>query len=153
MLDTTGARLWGPWAAIIAVSALLTLPAAIGPMRLNESFWIDWVWLDQFAKQIGQGILYPRWLPLSHGGLGSPVFYYYPPLAFHVGSVFALAGLSTYASLIALFFAAYALSGLAMYAWLRNVAERPLLGALIYVGAPYHAFNFYSRGAIADLGG
>jgi len=120
-------------------------------MRLNESFWIDWVWLDQFAKQIGQGILYPRWLPLSHGGLGSPVFYYYPPLAFYAGSVFALAGLSTYASLIALFFAAYALSGMAMYAWLRNAAARPLLGALVYVAAPYHAFNFYSRGAIAEF--
>ena len=120
-------------------------------MRLNESFWIDWVWLDQFAKQVGQGILYPRWLPLSHGGLGSPVFYYYPPLAFFAGSVFVLAGLSTYASLIALFFVTYALSGAAMYAWLRSSASRPLLGALVYVAAPYHAFNFYSRGAIAEF--
>ena len=143
-------RSWGPWAALIALSALLTLPAALGPMRLNESFWIDWVWLDQFAEQLRQGILYPRWLPLSHGGLGSPVFYYYPPLAFYLGSIFSLAGLTTYASLIAAFFAAYALSGVAMYAWLRNAAPRPLLGAMAYVVAPYHAFNFYSRGAIAE---
>lgn len=143
-------RNWGPWAAIIAFSALLTMPAALGPMRLNESFWIDWVWLDQFAEQLRHGILYPRWLPLSHGGLGSPVFYYYPPLAFYVGSIFSLAGLTTYASLVAAFFTAYALSGVAMYAWLRNAAPRPLLGALAYVAAPYHAFNFYSRGAIAE---
>ena len=143
-------RSWGPWAAIFALSAFLTLPAATGPMRLNESFWIDWVWLDQFAKQLGQGILYPRWLPLSHGGLGSPVFYYYPPLAFYLGSIFVLAGLSTYASLIALFFVAYSISGIAIYAWLRNAASRPLVGALAYVAAPYHAFNFYSRGAIAE---
>ena len=120
-------------------------------MRLNESFWIDWVWLDQFARELGHGTPYPRWLPLSHGGLGSPVFYYYPPLAFYLGSIFTLAGLTTYASLIAAFFAAYALSGAAMYSWLRNAAERPLLGALFYVAAPYHTFNFYSRGAVAEF--
>jgi hypothetical protein len=139
-----------PFAAIVLVAALLTLPAAIGPVRLNDSFWIDWVWLDQFADQLRQGILYPRWLPLSHGGLGSPVFYYYPPLAFYLASIFVLGGLGTYAGLIAAFFAAYTLSGAAMYAWLRHQAQRPLLGALLYLAAPYHAFNFYIRGAIAE---
>ena len=63
-------------AVIIATAALLTLPALMGPVRLNDSFWIDWVWLDQFARELGHGVLYPRWLPLSHGGLGSPSFYY-----------------------------------------------------------------------------
>jgi hypothetical protein len=139
-----------PFAAIVLVAALLTLPAAIGPVRLNDSFWIDWVWLDQFADQLRQGILYPRWLPLSHGGLGSPVFYYYPPLAFYLASIFVLGGLGTYAGLIAAFFAAYTLSGAAMYAWLRHQAQRPLLGALLYLAAPYHAFNFYIRGAISE---
>src|SRR4051812_38568451 len=141
---------WLPWFAILTAAAALTIPAALTAPRTNDSFWIDWVWLDQFAEQLRQGILYPRWLPLSHGGLGSPVFYYYPPLAFFLGSIFSLAGLTPYASLIAAFFAAYALSGVAMYAWLRNAAPRPLLGAMAYVVAPYHAFNFYSRGAIAE---
>ena len=144
------ARSWLPALAIVAVAAALTLPAALGPVRLNNSFWIDWVWLDQFAEQLRNGVLYPRWLPLSHGGLGSPVFYYYPPLAFYLGSGFVLGGLGTYASLIAAFCAAYVLSGAGMYAWLKDQAQRPLLGALVYVAAPYHAFNFYIRGAVAE---
>src|SRR5579864_4820408 len=127
---------WIAAVTILAVAALLTLPAAIGPVKLNDSFWIDWVWLDQFARELGHGTLYPRWLPMSHHGLGSPVFYYYPPLAYYVGSLFALAGMTTYAALIATFFSAYLLAAAGMYWWLKPLARTPLIGALIYVIAP-----------------
>jgi hypothetical protein len=139
--------------AIITTAVALTLPCVIGGVRMNDSFWIDWVWLDQFAAQLGSGRFYPRWLPLSHGGLGSPVFYYYPPLAFYLGSPLALAGFSTWASIVATFFAAYIISGTAMYWWLKEHAPSsgPLIGAIIYMAAPYHAFNFYVRGAVAEF--
>jgi len=138
-------------AALFAVALLLALPAAIGPVRLNDSFWIDLVWLEQFARELGSGTLYPRWLPLSHGGLGSPVFYYYPPLAFYVASAFALAQLSTYVALIGAFFAATLLSGAGVYLWLKDQSRAPLLGALLFMIAPYQLFNFYQRGAIAEF--
>jgi hypothetical protein len=140
---------WVAAAAILLVAAMLSLPACFG-VRTNDSFWIDWVWLDQFARELGNGTIYPRWLPMSHQGLGSPVFYYYPPLSFYVGSPFALAGMTTYAALIATFFTAYLLSAVGMYWWLKPQARTPLIGALIYVIAPYHAFNFYARGAVAE---
>jgi hypothetical protein len=94
---------------------------------------------------------YPRWLPLSHGGLGSPDFYYYPPLAFYGASTFVLAGLSVYAALLATFFLGYVLSGAGMYWWLKDRARMPLVGALAYMIAPYHACNFYLRGALAEF--
>src|SRR5206468_1074455 len=115
----------------------LTLPIALGPMRTNDSFWIDWVWVDQFARQLGNGELYPRWLAQSHAGLGSPVFYYYPPLAFYVTAPFVWAGLSVWAAILAMFFVAYVASGASMYWWLNDRAERPLLGAILYLAAPY----------------
>ena len=37
-----------------------------------------------------------------------------------------------------------------MYRWLKPQAQAPLLGALIFVVAPYHAYNLYARGAIAE---
>src|SRR3954454_24054871 len=123
-----------PWVAglaILGMAALLTLPAAVTAPRLNDSFWIDWVWLDQFAEQLRHGVLYPRWLPLSHGGLGSPVFYYYPPLAFYLGSVFVLLGLSVSAGILGTFFVGYLLAGGGMFWWLRDVSNRPLLGAVV----------------------
>jgi hypothetical protein len=140
-----------PLAAIVGAALVLTLPAALGLTRLNDSFWIDWVWLDQFAREFGRGVIYPRWLPLSHAGLGSPVFYYYPPLAFFAASPFVLGGMSSYGALLATFGAAYALSGAAMYWWLKPQSRHPLAGAFAFMVAPYHAFNFYNRGAIAEF--
>jgi hypothetical protein len=148
---TDGRRNLVAAAAIVGVAFLLSLPAILGPVRLNDSFWIDWVWLDQFASELGRGVLYPRWLPLSHHGLGSPVFYYYPPLAFYLGSGFALGGLGIYPALVATFFAGYLLAGAGMYLWLKDQAPRPLIGALIFMAAPYHTSDFYLRGAVAEF--
>jgi hypothetical protein len=137
--------------ALLLVAAALALPAALGPVRLNDSFWIDLVWLEQFAQELGKGTLYPRWLPLSHNGLGSPVFYYYPPLAFYLASGFALAGLSTFSALIAAFATASLLSGVGVYFWLRPQSRAALPASLLFMVAPYQLFNFYQRGAIAEF--
>jgi uncharacterized membrane protein len=137
--------------AITMFGLLLVLPAAITPMRVYDSFWINWVWADQFTEQLRRGIIYPRWLPSSHGGLGSPVFYYYPPLSFHVTGLIGLSGLTTYASIIVAFGFGFILSGIAMYEWLLGWTNRPLAGALFYMAAPYHVLDFYTRGALAEF--
>jgi uncharacterized membrane protein len=132
------------------LAGLLVLPAALVP-RAHDSFWIDWVWADQFTAELRRGNLYPRWLPRSHAGLGSPVFYYYPPLAFYVSGFFGLAGLSTYASVVGAFALGFAASGAAMYHWLKGWTHLPLVGSLFYMAAPYHLFDFYARGALAEF--
>ena len=137
--------------AIVGLALLLTFPAVVMAPMTHDSFWIDWAWADQFTAEVARGNLYPRWLPQSHGGLGSPVFYFYPPLAFYVAAAFGLAGLSTYASIVAAFAAGLAASGFAMRAWLLDSAKSPLLGALLYMAAPYHLLDFYGRGALAEL--
>jgi hypothetical protein len=139
------------FATLVLAAAVLAIPAAVGPVRLNDSFWIDLVWLDQFARELANGTIYPRWLPLSHGGLGSPVFYYYPPLAFYLASLFVFAGLSDFLALVATFFVVNLLSGVGVYLWLRGQARKPIIGALMFMVAPYHLFNFYQRGAIAEV--
>jgi hypothetical protein len=144
-----GARYW-PWLTILAVAVLLTLPAALAPLKLHDSFWIDWVWTDQFAAELARGNLYPRWLPASHDGLGSPVFYYYPPLSFYPAGLLVLLGLTPGAAVIATFGLALAASGAAMYAWARDWTAQPLVAALFYMAAPYHLADFYGRGALAE---
>lgn len=138
-------------AIIVGVALLLTTPAMLSQPMTHDSFWIDRVWADQFTSELAKGSLYPRWLPLSHGGLGSPVFYYYPPLAFYLIGLFGLIGFPTFSSIVAAGFAGFVASGLAMYAWLKDSAKAPLFGALAFMGAPYHVLDFYSRGAIAEF--
>ena len=136
--------------AILGVATFLLLPALFSPPMLRDSFWIDWVWTDQFTAELARGNLYPRWLPLANGGAGSPTFYFYPPLAFYVSGLLGLIGLSTYASIIGCFAIALVLSGYAMFAWLQDTPRR-LLGALLFMAAPYHTVDFYQRGAQAEF--
>ncbi|HEV2816883.1 MAG TPA: hypothetical protein VGW40_06650 [Allosphingosinicella sp.] len=129
---------------------MLMLPAALAPVKLHDSFWIDWVWTDQFGQQLRAGVLYPRWLPASHDGLGAPVFYYYPPLAFYPAGLLAALGLSAYAAILATFGLAFAGAGAAMYRWASGWTSHPLAAALFYMAAPYHVADVYGRGALAE---
>lgn len=129
---------------------LLTLPALLSPVKLHDSFWIDWVWTDQFGQQLRAGVLYPRWLPASHAGLGAPVFYYYPPLAFYPAGMLAALGATPYAAIVATFAFAFAASGAAMYRWAEGWTNHPLAAALLFMAAPYHVADFYGRGALAE---
>jgi hypothetical protein len=141
--------LLAPYLAIAAFAFLLTLPAMLSPLKLHDSFWIDWVWTDQFGDQLRQGNLYPRWLPASHDGLGSPVFYYYPPLSFYPAGLFAALGLAPGAAIVATFGLTFAGSGAAMFRWARGT-NHPLAAGFFFMAAPYHLADFYGRGALAE---
>lgn len=140
-----------PYGAIICLAAVLMIPAVISPPMVHDSFWIDWVWADQFTAELRRGVIYPRWLPQSHDGLGAPVFYFYPPIAFWLAGLFGLLGASTYGSILLAFSSALAGSGVAMFHWLKGWTERPLFGACLYMIAPYHLCQFYLRGALAEF--
>ena len=99
------------------------------------------------------GMLYPRWLSDLYAGSGSPVFFYYPPLAYWLTVFFAL--LARLAPWDAFFFYPMAaatwvglvISGLTFYAWMREEgveARAALAGSLFYLCVPNHlAQNFY----------
>lgn len=135
---------------LILLGVALVIPAIRDGSTIHDSLAIYWVWADQFTPELARGNLYPRWLPLSDGGLGSPVFYFYPPLAFHVAGLFGLAGFSTYLSLIGTFATAFAASGITCWHWLRGRSNHPLLAAAFFMAAPYHLFDYTVRGAVAE---
>ena len=137
-------------AALVLVSALLMIPALLTTPMVHDSWWIDIVWADQFTTALRHGQLYPRWLPESFDGLGAPVFYFYPPGAFYLVSLFGLAGLSAYPALLAAFFTVSTGGAIATWQWLRGWTRRPLAGAMVALLAPYHLCDFYRRGAIAE---
>jgi len=131
--------------------ALFLVPALLAPPMTHDSFWIDVSWSRQFTALLRGGNLYPRWLPWSYGGLGSPAFYYYAPLSFYLTGLFGLIGLPTYDALLTAFGAAWIASGVTMHLWLKGHARMPLAGALLYMVLPYHIMDFYGRGALAEF--
>ena len=87
--------------------------------------------------------------------MGTPVFYFYPPLFFWVtslvdtatGGAISAERLVPLASLIIL-----AVSGLSMRAWLavHSTERRATIGAVAYMLAPFHLYHFYGSGALAE---
>ena len=142
-----------PFGLLAGLALILMLPAALAAPMSHDSFWIDRVWAEQFTRALGEGQLYPRWLPRSFGGMGAPVFYFYAPLSFYLTGLFGLVGLGTYPALLAAFGAAWFASGATMYLWLRGRARAPAVGAALYMLLPYHVMDFYARGALAEFCG
>ncbi|MEI8134872.1 MAG: hypothetical protein WCH46_07305 [bacterium] len=111
-------------------------------------------WLSQFPELFRSGALYPRWLPKSFWGFGSPAFYFYPPLAYWC------AGLSSYVvgtSPIAIYhlegFIATLLSIITFYFFMRVYAiekKSAFIGALIYGIHPYRFVDLSLRNSIGE---
>ena len=112
-------------------------------------------WFAHFSSQFAAGEWFPRWLPNMNAGLGSPAFFYYPPLAswmscvfnfiFSTNDLWLAVGRSASAALIA--------SGFAMYAWLQTFVPRrwAFVGALVFLIGPYrNTTDIYVRGALAE---
>ena len=53
--------------------------------------------LEQFEAELAAGNMVPRWAFTGHGGLGSPIFFFYPPGAYFIAALlgFSLPGLTT----------------------------------------------------------
>lgn len=141
-----------PWLVLLGAAALLVAPIlAFGP-PFTDSAWYNHLWTHQIAEELARGDPYPRWLSGSFEGLGSPTFYFYPPLAFLVSGFLDVLGLSTEAAVGLTSLVFLAASGASMFAWLRfRRAPRALLCASLYMAAPYHLFDIYQRGALAEF--
>ena len=139
----------------VALAILIMLPEyLLGPIGSDSSHF-NKVWLEGFDKEIGSGVLYPRWLPDAWDGRGSPTFYFYPPCFFYLASIIrALTG-NTVTILTGATMASSVLlvgSGLGMRAWVRRYAPNSTATAIgcAYLAAPYHLFDIYRRGALAE---
>jgi hypothetical protein len=113
------------------------------------------LWADQFIESLSSGVLYPRWLPSSNSGLGSPTFIFYSPLPYYVaallwpltGSVSRALDLATTAALLA--------SGVVAYRYLRNGVSRgpAFMGAFAIMALPYRVTDLYLRSAYPEFMG
>ena len=133
------------------VAAVLLWPTFLFGPGYSHSATYNYVWTSQFGAEMAKGNLYPRWLPGSFEGLGSPAFYFYPPIAYWIAGAFDVCGLNTLAAMNMAAFLTLLLSGVAMYHWLSARGTYPLVGAILYMAGPYHLMDFYVRGALAEF--
>lgn len=131
-------------------------PALVFGARHSDDIPWHFIWLRSYLDAVQHGVIYPRWMPDAMAGMGSPAFYFYPPLAtmffalvdavfMHRLSVAHVIGVSAFLMGMA--------SGVFFYWWARNFASvrvSAVLG-LAFALAPYHLLtDYYNRGAIGE---
>jgi uncharacterized membrane protein len=144
------------WILALAAVLLLSPSLLVGTMD-SQSSPQNLTWAEQFSEQFRAFVLYPRWLPESFLGLGSPAFYFYAPLAFWIDALLSVVTFNAlplpYRLTLSWMVILWA-SGLAMQAWLRRETGNgriALWGAVAYMAAPYHLFDYFVRGAFAEF--
>ncbi len=154
---------WREWSRLQRAAVLLLLTA--GAIELIAAFALPFAgydtynhiyWIGEWHRLWSAGIFYPRWLPDSYGGFGAPTFYFYPPFTYVLSSALSAAmpniGPEAMGKILGLF--ALGLSGFTMWLYLRwKLPNRwmNLLGALLYMFAPYRFFDYSTRGALSEL--
>lgn len=139
----------------IALTAILLLRFHfIYGYPVGDSTQYNVPWSVAFSQQFWSGDWYPRWLFAFPANIGGPVFYFYGPLPFYaLAFISALApGLSPTETLTVFHGLLYGFSGLAFYVWARRHVSSgaSLLGACLYMGAPYHFIDIEHRNAIGE---
>src|SRR5208282_6314337 len=151
-------ELW-PIIAISSFGLFLSWPVLVygfWPFSGDAQLHINWY--THFSRQFWAAEVYPRWLTGMNHNLGSPVFFYYPPLPYFMTSLFRpfviddaqgwrQLALSASCALIG--------SGLSSYAWLKRTVQRrmsALMAAMLFMLMPYHLrTDLYVRGAFAEF--
>lgn len=140
---------------ILLLCALYSTTPLMTAYEFTEGGWdvanhINWA--EQYSKSLKEGVLYPRWLPESNNGYGSPTMIFYPPLFYWLTAILNLAIPSLIISLKLVTFMGFFLSGAAMYLLLRRFCGNAgsTIGGVAYQLLPYHIYDLYSRGTLAE---
>jgi hypothetical protein len=139
-----------PLVALPLLGLALMLPALLWGPGTTHSHQYNYLWTQHFGREMAAGHFYERWLPASFEGIGSPAFYFYPPFAYWMGGGLNAIGIPVLTAINLTGLVLLVASGLAMYRWLAARGTRPLLGAALYMAAPYHLHDIYVRGALAE---
>jgi hypothetical protein len=140
----------------------LLLAVAIGlwvPLANLEWFWgheqASYVLRTvEFATELRAGELYPRWCPDFYGGYGSPLFIFYGPVIYALAGFMTATFLSPFVALKVVVLLGSILSGLGTYALIHGETrdrDASLLGAMLFMAAPYRIGNLYDRGDLGEF--
>lgn len=111
--------------------------------------------VQQMAKALSDGMFPVRWVPDLGYGFGYPIFTFYGPFAYYLGSVFMLFGADALLATKLMMAVGVVASGVGMYYLSRVFWGKAggVAAAVLYVYAPYHAVNIYVRGAVGEYFG
>src|SRR5258708_7318600 len=108
--------------------------------------------MDEFYRAFRDGEFPVRWSKRLYFGYGYPFFNFNYPSIYYTALPVMLLGFSASVAMKAEMGAAFMLSGVFMYAYMRRKVRAPfaVLAAVLYMYAPYRFVNMYVRVSLAE---
>lgn len=108
--------------------------------------------MEEFYQAFNDGQIPVRWSKRLYFGYGYPFFNFNYPSIYYLGVPLMKAGLSATDTMKAETMLAFVASGLLMFLYLRRKVRTSVavLGAVLYLYAPYRLSNIYVRGSVAE---
>ncbi|MBI2599409.1 hypothetical protein HYW43_00630 [Candidatus Daviesbacteria bacterium] len=138
------------------VGFLLTLsllwPLFIAPYFTHHDD-VQVIRLYEMNNCIKDGQIPCRWVPNLGGLYGYPIFNYYAPLPYYFGELIYLLTNNLLISVKVMFAVSFIGSYIFMYLFASKIWGKTggALSAVFYSFAPYHALDFYIRGAMGEM--
>lgn len=107
----------------------------------------------EMAKALSDGQFPVRWVEDLGYGYGYPLYNFYAPLPYYVGSFFTFFGFNAIDSSKIMFALGMIGAGISMYFFSASLwgVSAGIIAALLYVFLPYHGVQLYVRGAVGEL--
>ena len=138
---------------IFLILFLITLPTVL-PFFNSQFFYTqDHIFiarLQQMSTALGDGQFPVRWAPDLR--FGEPIFSFYAPLPFYLGSLIKLLGFNFIWVAKILFILSSFLSAVTMFILCRRLfsEKAAYLATILYLYAPYRAVDLFVRGALSE---
>ena len=145
---------------LISFSLLVVILAASWPLLRPGMFevhdFIHGVRITEMTAGLQEGQFPVRWSQNFGYGYGMPLFEFYAPLPYFIGSLFYQAGISLLSSVKLLFLVTTVLTAIGGYFFGRELFQHKATGVLVAAAltlAPYRALNLFVRGAVSESWG
>ena len=138
------------------IGLLLTMslfwPLAAAPFFTHHDD-VHFIRLYEMNKCFQDGQIPCRWVPDLGGLYGYPIFNYYAPLPYYFGELVYLFSGSLLFAVKTMFAVSFLGAFIFMYLLVSKLFGKMggLISALFYSFAPYHALDFYVRGAMGEM--
>lgn len=153
-------RRLNPWLLLFVPAFYwVTFGTLKGRMPVGHSYAPNLVWSHEWAESLREGIIYPRWMEHTFGGLGSPSFHFYGPLSLAAVMPFSLlVRLSPSMSVMCSFWTALIVLALGVARLVTTLCPArarmvPALAGILVMLSPYTLCDIYARAALAETWG
>src|SRR3990167_2808756 len=124
---------------IVIVSIISLLPLLHPGLPVTHDGQDHVARIANFYQNLTEGNMIPRWAGNLNWGYGHPILEFLYPVPSYIASLFHFLGFSLVDSVKIVFGAAFVLSGLTMYLWIKNFlgSEAGFTAGILYMFAPY----------------